>query len=143
MKYLTLAVGLGLSAAVVLVVPGSGATASMQTATVVDRAHPVANKYLKQRPVWTQCGDKELRTYCAKITAPRDWANQYSGNDIQIAVSKVAPAKGKPSRVIFGTLAARVAPASGWRRTWRARRRWRRITSQSGSTRGAPVTAPT
>lgn len=102
MKYLTLAVGLGLSAAVVLVVPGSGATASMQTATVVDRAHPVANKYLKQRPVWIQCGDKELRTYCAKITAPRDWANQYSGNDIQIAVSKVAPAKGKPSRVIFG-----------------------------------------
>jgi pimeloyl-ACP methyl ester carboxylesterase len=102
MKYLTLAVGLGLSAAAVLVVPGSGATASMQQATVVDRPHPVANKYVKQRPAWTPCGDRELRTYCAKITAPRDWANQYSGNDIQIAVSKVAPAKGKPSRVVFG-----------------------------------------
>lgn len=102
MKYLTLAVGLGLSAAAVLVIPGSGATASMQTATVVDQAHPVAGKYLKQRPVWAACGDRELRTYCAKITVPRDWANQYSGNDIQIAVSKVAPAKGKPSRVIFG-----------------------------------------
>lgn len=102
MKYLTLAVGLGLSAAAVLVVPGSGATASIDQAAVVDRPHPVANKYLKQKPVWKQCGDEELRTYCAKITAPRDWANQYSGNDIQIAVSKVAPAKGKPSRVVFG-----------------------------------------
>jgi pimeloyl-ACP methyl ester carboxylesterase len=102
MKYLTLAVGLGVSAAAVLVVPGSGATASMEQATVVDRAHPVANRYLKQRPVWLPCGEAEYRTYCAKITAPRDWANQYSGNDIQIAVSKVAPAKGKPSRVVFG-----------------------------------------
>ncbi len=102
MKYLTLAVGLGLSAAAVLVVPGSSATASIEQATVVDRPHPVASKYLRQRPVWKQCGDKELRTYCAKITAPRDWANQYSGNDIEIAVSKVAPAKGRPSRVVFG-----------------------------------------
>ncbi|TCO51823.1 alpha/beta hydrolase family protein [Kribbella antiqua] len=102
MKYLTLAVGLGLSAAAVLVVPGSGATASVEQATVVDRAHPVASRYLKQKPVWKKCGDEELRTYCAKITAPRDWANQYSGNDIEIAVSKVAPKKGKPSRVVFG-----------------------------------------
>jgi pimeloyl-ACP methyl ester carboxylesterase len=102
MKFLTLAVGLGISAAAVLVVPGSGATASVEQATVVDRAHPVANRYLKQRPVWKKCGDEELRTYCAKITAPRDWANQYSGNDIEIAVSKVAPKKGKPSRVVFG-----------------------------------------
>ena len=102
MKYLTLAVGLGISAAAVLVVPGSGATASMQTATVVDKPHRVANKYLEQRPDWIQCGEAEFRTYCAKITVPRDWANQYSGNDLQIAVSKVAPAKGKPSRVVFG-----------------------------------------
>jgi pimeloyl-ACP methyl ester carboxylesterase len=102
MKYLTLAVGLGLSAAAVLVIPGSGATASMEQATVVDRPHPVANRYLKQKPAWKPCGDTEYRTYCAKITAPRDWANQYSGNDIQIAVSKVAPVKGKPSRVVFG-----------------------------------------
>jgi pimeloyl-ACP methyl ester carboxylesterase len=102
MKYLTLAVGLGLSAAAVLVVPGSGATASVEQATVVDRPHPVASRYLKQKPVWKKCGDEELRTYCAKITAPRDWANQYSGNDIEIAVSKVAPKKGKPSRVVFG-----------------------------------------
>lgn len=102
MKYLTLAVGLGLSAAVVLVVPGSGATASMQTAAVVDRPHPVANKYLDQKPAWMPCGDPEWRTNCAKITAPRDWANQYAGHDLQIAVSKVAPAKGKPSRVVFG-----------------------------------------
>src|SRR3954464_6778634 len=90
MKYLTLAVGLGISAAAVLVVPGSGATASMQSATVVDKPHQVANKYLKQRPDWILCGDPEFRTYCAKITVPRDWANQYSGNDLQIAVSKVA-----------------------------------------------------
>ncbi|HEY3508028.1 alpha/beta hydrolase [Kribbella sp. NPDC051137] len=107
MKHLTLAVGLGLSTVVlsavaVLVVPGSGATASMQAATVVDRPHPVASKYLKQRPAWTRCGDEEFRTYCAKITVPRDWANQYAGSDLQIAVSKVAPAKGRPSRVVFG-----------------------------------------
>ncbi|MGW6278011.1 alpha/beta hydrolase [Kribbella sp. NPDC055071] len=102
MKYLTLAVGLGLSAAAVVVVPGSGATASMQSPTVVDKAHPVATKYLKQKPAWTRCGEEEMRTYCAKITVPRDWANPYAGNDIQIAVSKVAPAKGKPSRVVFG-----------------------------------------
>jgi pimeloyl-ACP methyl ester carboxylesterase len=102
MKYLTLAVGSGVSAAALLVVPGSGATASMEDPTVVDRPHPVANRYLEQQPVWKQCGDEELRTYCAKITVPRDWANQYSGNDIQIAVSKVAPVKGTPSRVVFG-----------------------------------------
>ncbi|HEY3556586.1 MAG TPA: alpha/beta hydrolase [Kribbella sp.] len=102
MKYLTLAVGLGLSAAVVLVVPGSGATASMQSPTVVDRPHQVASKYLKQRPRWVKCGEEDLRTYCAKITVPRDWANQYAGNDLQIAVSRVAPAKGKPTRVVFG-----------------------------------------
>ncbi|WP_328998920.1 alpha/beta hydrolase [Kribbella sp. NBC_00709] len=102
MKYLTLAAGLGISAAAVLIVPGSGATASMQTATVVDKPHQVANKYLEQRPRWIQCGEPEFRTYCAKVTVPRDWANQYAGNDLQIAVSKVAPAKGKPSRVVFG-----------------------------------------
>lgn len=102
MKYLTLAAGLGLSAAAVLVVPGSGATASMQAATIVDKPHPAATKYLKQRPKWTRCGEEELRTYCAKITVPRDWANQYAGNDLQIAVSKVAPVQGKPSRVVFG-----------------------------------------
>jgi len=105
MKYLPLAVGLGLSVAAVLVVPGSGATASMQSGqaeTVVDRPHPVANKYLDQKPHWYLCGEPEMRTFCAKITVPRDWANQYSGNDLQIAVSKVAPAKGKPSRVVFG-----------------------------------------
>ncbi|MDX2969383.1 alpha/beta hydrolase [Kribbella solani] len=102
MKYLTLAVGLGISAAAVLVVPGSGASASMQSSTAVDRSHPVATKYLKQRPTWIPCGDPELRTYCAKVTVPRDWANQYAGNDLQIAVSKVAPAKGKPTRVVFG-----------------------------------------
>jgi hypothetical protein len=102
MKFLPLAVGLGLSAAAVLVVPGSGATASMQSAHVVDKPHPPASKYLKQRPKWAKCGDEEFRTYCAKITVPRDWANQYAGNDLQIAVSKVAPVKGTPSRVVFG-----------------------------------------
>lgn len=113
MKYLTLAVGLGLSAAAVLFVPGSGATASMQSATVVDKAHPVANKYLEQRPKWTLCGDPELRTYCAKVTVPRDWANQYSGNDLQIAVSKVAPVKGKPHRVVFGNPGGPGGPGLG------------------------------
>ncbi|MEU8223201.1 alpha/beta hydrolase [Kribbella sp. NPDC048915] len=102
MKFLPLAVGLGLSVAAVLVVPGSGATASMQTAQVVDKPHTVATKYLKQKPHWYQCGDLELRTSCARITVPRDWANQYAGHDLQIAVSKVAPAKGRPSRVVFG-----------------------------------------
>jgi pimeloyl-ACP methyl ester carboxylesterase len=103
MKYLTLAVGLGLSAVAVLVVPGSGATASMNATTVVDKPHQVANKYLEQKPQWIPCGDTELRTYCAKITVPRDWANQYAGKDLRIAVSKVAPVKGnKPSRVVFG-----------------------------------------
>lgn len=113
MKYLTLAAGLGMSAAAVLVVPGSGATASMQTTTVVDKAHPVANKYLEQRPQWILCGDPELRTYCAKITVPRDWANQYAGNDLQIAVSKVAPVKGKPSRVVFGNPGGPGGPGLG------------------------------
>ncbi len=102
MKLVSLAVGLGLSAAAVLVVPGSGATASMQPEVVVDKARPVANKYLKQKLSWRQCGDEELRTFCAKLTAPRDWANQYSGHDIQLAISKVTPEHGKPSRVVFG-----------------------------------------
>src|SRR3954447_231232 len=102
MKYLTLAVGLGLSAAAVLVVPGSGATASMQAATVVDKPHRVANKDLDERQTWVRCGDRERRTSGAKITVPRDWGNQYAGNDLQIAVSKVLPAKGKPGRVVFG-----------------------------------------
>ena len=105
MKFRTLAVGLGisaLSATVLLVVPGSGATASLQPPTVQAGPNRVATRYLDQRPVWKQCGDKELRTFCAKITAPRDWSNQGLGNDIQLAVSKVAPAKGKPSRVVFG-----------------------------------------
>ncbi len=105
MKYVPLALGaaaLALSTAAVLVVPGSGATASTQSATVVDKPHQVANKYLEQKPRWFECGDAELRTYCAKITVPRDWANQYAGHDLQIAVSKVAPSKGKPSRVVFG-----------------------------------------
>ncbi|MET7282402.1 alpha/beta hydrolase [Kribbella sp. NPDC005582] len=102
MKLVSLAVGLGLSAAAVLVVPGSGATASMQPEVVVDKARPVANKYLDQKLTWRQCGDEELRTYCAKLIAPRDWANQYAGHDIQLAISKVAPEHGKPSRVVFG-----------------------------------------
>jgi pimeloyl-ACP methyl ester carboxylesterase len=102
MKLVSLAVGLGLSAAAVLVVPGSGATASMTAGVIVDKARPVANKYLQQKLNWRRCGDEELRTFCAKITAPRDWANQYAGNDIQLAVSKVTPAHGKPSRVVFG-----------------------------------------
>ncbi|MFK4089819.1 alpha/beta hydrolase [Kribbella sp. NPDC020789] len=102
MKLVTLAVGLGLSAAAVLVVPGSGATASQTTEVIVDKARPVANKYLRQKLSWRHCGDEELRTFCAKIAAPRDWSNQYAGVDIQLAVSKVAPAHGKPTRVVFG-----------------------------------------
>ncbi len=102
MKLVSLAVGLGLSAAAVLIVPGSGATASLQTGVIVDKARPVANKYLQQKLNWRRCGDEELRTFCTKIAAPRDWANQYAGTDIELAVSKVAPERGKPSRVVFG-----------------------------------------
>jgi pimeloyl-ACP methyl ester carboxylesterase len=106
MKFRTLAVGLGISATALLVIPGSGATASVEA----PQAHPrvqlgpnkVAKRYLDQKPAWKQCGDPELRTYCAKIAAPRDWSNQYAGKDIQLAISKVAPAKGKPNRVVFG-----------------------------------------
>ncbi|WP_020387294.1 alpha/beta hydrolase [Kribbella catacumbae] len=107
MKFRTLAVALGISAAALLAIPGSGATASLQTGTERMQTGPnqVANRYLKQQLVWKQCGDPEYRTFCAKITAPRDWSNQYSGNDIELAVSKVTPvgkSKTKPSRVIFG-----------------------------------------
>ena len=104
MKFRTLAVALGISTAVLLAVPGSGATASLQPALAKVQAGPnkVAKKYSEQKPVWKECGDPELRTFCAKVIAPRDWSNQYAGNDIQLAVSKVAPAKGKPSRVVFG-----------------------------------------
>ncbi|MFC9692687.1 alpha/beta hydrolase [Kribbella sp. NPDC056951] len=102
MKLVSLAVGLGLSAAAVLIVPGSGATASMQTGVIVDKARPVANKYLQQKLSWRRCGDEELRTFCTKIAAPRDWSNQYGGTDIELAVSKVTPERGKPSRVVFG-----------------------------------------
>ncbi|GAA1684049.1 alpha/beta hydrolase [Kribbella yunnanensis] len=102
MKLASLAVGLGLSAAAVLIVPGSGATASMRTGVIVDKARPVANKYLQQKLSWRRCGDEELRTFCTKIAAPRDWSNQYGGTDIELAVSKVTPERGKPSRVVFG-----------------------------------------
>ncbi|GAA1610213.1 alpha/beta hydrolase [Kribbella sancticallisti] len=104
MKFRTLAVALGISTAALLAIPGSGATASLQTgpAKVQTGPNKVAKKYLDQKPAWKPCGDEEMRTFCAKITAPRDWSNQYSGHDIQLAVSKVAPAKGKPSRVVFG-----------------------------------------
>ncbi|GAA0937211.1 alpha/beta hydrolase [Kribbella koreensis] len=107
MKFRTLAVALGISTAALLAIPGSGATASLQTGTERVQSGPnkVATRYLTQKLAWTQCGDPEYRTYCAKITAPRDWSNQYSGNDIDLAVSKVTPAsksKKKPSRVIFG-----------------------------------------
>jgi pimeloyl-ACP methyl ester carboxylesterase len=103
MKFRTLAVGLGISAAAVLVVPGSGATASIEAAPVQQRPSYVLNKYLDQKLAWKPCGDPELRTYCTKITVPRDWWNQSLQNDIGIAVSKVAPVKGgKPSRVVFG-----------------------------------------
>ncbi|WP_405057955.1 alpha/beta hydrolase [Kribbella sp. NBC_01505] len=102
MKLVSLAVGLGLSAAAVLVVPGSGATASMQTGVIVDKARPVANKYLQQKLSWRRCGDEQLRTFCAKIAAPRDWSHQYAGTDIELAISKVAPEHGKPTRVVFG-----------------------------------------
>jgi pimeloyl-ACP methyl ester carboxylesterase len=106
MKFRTLAVALGISTAALLAVPGSGATASLQTTAERIQTGPnkVANRYLKQKLAWTQCGDPEYRTYCAKVTAPRDWSNQYSGNDIDLAVSKVTPAgkSKRPSRVIFG-----------------------------------------
>jgi pimeloyl-ACP methyl ester carboxylesterase len=102
MKFRTLAVGLGISATALLVVPGSSATASLQPTAVQAGPNRVTKQYLDQRPVWKQCGDKELRTFCTKITVPRDWSKQALGEDIQIAVSKVAPVKGKPSRVVFG-----------------------------------------
>ncbi|HET6294804.1 MAG TPA: alpha/beta hydrolase [Kribbella sp.] len=102
MKFRTLAVGLGISAAAVLVVPGSGATASIDAAPVQQRPSYVLKKYLDQKLAWKPCGDPELRTFCTKITVPRDWWNQGLQNDIGIAVSKVAPVKGKPSRVVFG-----------------------------------------
>jgi pimeloyl-ACP methyl ester carboxylesterase len=107
MKFRTLAVALGISTAALLAIPGSGATASLQTGSERVQSGPnkVAIRYLKQKLAWTQCGDPEYRTYCAKVTAPRDWSNQYSGNDIGLAISKVTPggkSKAKPSRVIFG-----------------------------------------
>ncbi|NEA37054.1 alpha/beta hydrolase [Streptomyces sp. SID13031] len=105
MKFRTLAAGLGISAAALLAIPGSGASASLPagTAQVQSRPNDVANRYLKQKPVWKQCGDPEYRTFCAKIAAPRDWSNQYAGNDIDLAISKVTPTgKTRPSRVLFG-----------------------------------------
>ena len=74
MKFRTLAVALGISTAALLAIPGSGATASLQTGTERVQSGPnkVATRYLKQKLAWTQCGDPEYRTYCAKVTAPRD-----------------------------------------------------------------------
>lgn len=97
-----LGLALALSATALLAVPGSGATASVEQVPVRTGPSQVAGRYLEQKPVWRQCGDEALRTFCAKITAPRDWSNQYLQQDIQLAVSKVAPATGKPSRVVFG-----------------------------------------
>jgi pimeloyl-ACP methyl ester carboxylesterase len=104
MKFRTLAVlGLGISLPALMIIPGSGATATVDLpAQGGQRPKYVAGKYLDQKPAWRQCGDPELRTYCAKIIAPRDWWNPADQNDIEIAVSKVAPVKGKPSRVVFG-----------------------------------------
>lgn len=122
MKFRTLAAGLGISAAALLAIPGSGATASLQTGTEAVQTGPnqVATRYLKQKPVWIQCGDPEYRTSCAKITAPRDWSNQYSGNDIELAISKATPVgksqtktNTKPSRVIFGNPGGPGGPGLG------------------------------
>ena len=116
MKFRTLAVGLGISATALFAIPGSGATASLQagTATVQSGPNQMANRYLKQKPVWKQCGEPEYRTFCARITAPRDWSNQYSGNDIEIAVSKVTPVGNtKPSRVVFGNPGGPGGPGLG------------------------------
>jgi pimeloyl-ACP methyl ester carboxylesterase len=116
MKFRTLAVGLGISATALLAIPGSGATASLQTSTATVQSGPqqVANRYLKQKPVWKQCGEPEYRTFCAKITAPRDWSNQYSGNDIDLAVSKVTPVgNAKPKRVVFGNPGGPGGPGLG------------------------------
>jgi pimeloyl-ACP methyl ester carboxylesterase len=116
MKFRTLAAGLGISATALFAIPGSGATASLQTGTATVQSGPnqVANRYLKQKPVWKQCGDPEYRTFCAKIAAPRDWSNQYSGNDIELAVSKVTPVgNAKPSRVVFGNPGGPGGPGLG------------------------------
>lgn len=116
MKFRTLAAGLGISATALFAIPGSAATASLQsgTATVQSGPNQVANRYLKQKPVWKQCGDPEYRTFCAKISAPRDWSNQYSGNDIELAVSKVTPVgNAKPSRVVFGNPGGPGGPGLG------------------------------
>ncbi len=122
MKFRTLAAGLGISAAALLAIPGSGATASLQAGTAAVQTGPnqVAKRYLKQELTWLQCGDPEYRTFCAKVTVPRDWSNQYSGNDIEVAVSKVTPitkSKGKPqpkpSRVVFGNPGGPGGPGLG------------------------------
>ncbi|ADB32030.1 TAP domain protein [Kribbella flavida DSM 17836] len=103
MKVRTLAaLGLGISLPALLVVPGSGATAAVEPAPILDRPGYVASRYLDQKVSWKPCGEPELRVSCAKITAPRDWWSPAGRDDIQIAVSKVAPAKGTPRRVVFG-----------------------------------------
>jgi pimeloyl-ACP methyl ester carboxylesterase len=102
MKFRTLAIGLGAGAVALSLVPGLGATASVDPTAIRTRPGQVFNRYLDQKPAWKPCGDPSLRTQCAKIIVPRDWFSQGLRIDIQLAVSKVAPLKGKPSRVVFG-----------------------------------------
>ena len=147
MKFRTLAVGLGISATALLAIPGSGATASVEPPQAQPQVQlgpdKVAKRYLDQRPAWMQCGDPELRTYCAKIAAPRDWSNQYSGKDIQLAISKVAPAKGKPSRVVFGNPGGPGAAGLGMAPYLASQQELAKDHLPSGSTRAAPATATT
>ncbi|MFC0625084.1 alpha/beta hydrolase [Kribbella deserti] len=115
MKFRALAGSLGAGALALTFIPGPGATAASADliVTVQPTRTVVAERYLEQEPTWKKCGEPGLRTQCAMVTVPRDWNNQGAGVDLEVAVSRVAPKKGKPSRIVVGNPGGPGAPGLG------------------------------
>ena len=145
MKYLTLAVGLGVSAAAVLVVPGSGCDRldrSRRPAVEpgATGGQPVPEAETRMAAVWRDGVPDVLR---------QDHRTPRLGQPV---LRQRHPDRGQQGRTGEGQAEpgrlrqpgwTRWAPASAWRRTWPVRHRWPRTTSLSGSTRAGPATAPT
>jgi len=115
MTFRTLAASLGAGALALTFVPGLGATAASidLTLTAKPLTTAVAKRYLDQELSWKACGEPALRTRCAVMTVPRDWNNQSERVDIEVAISKVAPKQGKPSRIVVGNPGGPGGPGLG------------------------------
>ncbi|WP_328994936.1 alpha/beta hydrolase [Kribbella sp. NBC_01245] len=115
MKFRALAASLGAGVLALTFVSGPGAVSA--SADLIVTVQPtrtiVAERYLEQELSWRKCGEPALRTQCALVTVPRDWSNQSAGVDLEVAISKVAPKKGKPSRIVVGNPGGPGAPGLG------------------------------